>query len=478
MAAQQEIRTIKLPVTGSPYRNTDETELDQVNAAVQDAYVDEAGYTQKRPGLTEWADLGTSKGIDGLYWWDEQSQVIAVSNGQTYRHTDYTGTNTEITGASHTVGNRVSFDTDGTNLFTASGGAINYFGSSGNYTVMADADAPTDVTHLGFIDGYLVACRNNTGTWAFAGPNTPTSWLSIDVATAEAKPDVNMAIHVGLDGIAIFGKTTTEFWVNDGVSPFSRVRGLTLDRGCAAKYSVARDPQGDLWFWLDDRRHISRWDGRSATTQPCPYYKLIDGFSSVSDALADTVKIAGVPFYVLTFPLAGKTFAYNYRDETWAEWGYWNTSTAMYGRFRGNAYCYAKAWNLHLIGDYTNGKIYTMSRSVFQDDGDPIRSFRRTGHVSHGTNKRKRCRMVRIRQKRGLNNSDVNDPQMMVRWRNDNGAWGNEHQISLGQEGQHELISKLRNVGIYRTRQWEFIHSDASDWVLMEAEEDCEVLAS
>jgi len=34
------------------------------------------------------------------------------------------------------------------------------------------------------------------------------------------------------------------------------------------------------------------------------------------------------------------------------------------------------------------------------------------------------------------------------------------------------------STGIYRTRQMELIHSDNSDWVLMEAEEDCEVLSS
>ena len=41
-----------LPCTGDPYRNVDAAELDQISPLVQDAYVDELGYTQKRPGMS------------------------------------------------------------------------------------------------------------------------------------------------------------------------------------------------------------------------------------------------------------------------------------------------------------------------------------------------------------------------------------------------------------------------------------------
>ena len=71
-----------LPFTGDPYANVEEPEMDGVSVSVMDAYVNELGHTVKRPGLAEWSSLGTSAGLDGLYWWDEQGVVLSVSGGR------------------------------------------------------------------------------------------------------------------------------------------------------------------------------------------------------------------------------------------------------------------------------------------------------------------------------------------------------------------------------------------------------------
>src|SRR5690242_20645669 len=94
-----------LPVTGDPYRNVDESELDQISPMVQDGYIDELGYTQKRPGLTSFINFGTTASIDGLFWWDAMRVVIVVSAGRVWKITDPSGTKTELTGATLTAGN-------------------------------------------------------------------------------------------------------------------------------------------------------------------------------------------------------------------------------------------------------------------------------------------------------------------------------------------------------------------------------------
>ena len=111
----------ELPLTGDAYRNVDESQLDQIAPLVQDAYVDELGHTQKRPGLDEFVDLGTSAGVDGLFWWNAQSVAVAVSGGEVWKITDATGTKAQLTGATMTLGTRITFAPNGSTLVLANG---------------------------------------------------------------------------------------------------------------------------------------------------------------------------------------------------------------------------------------------------------------------------------------------------------------------------------------------------------------------
>jgi hypothetical protein len=56
-----------LPLTGDPYANVEEVELDGVSAHIQDASVNELGHTVKRPGLEEWelAELDPGWPVEG-----------------------------------------------------------------------------------------------------------------------------------------------------------------------------------------------------------------------------------------------------------------------------------------------------------------------------------------------------------------------------------------------------------------------------
>lgn len=459
---------LDLPINGDPYRNVDEGELDTLTPYVQDAYIDELGYTQKRPGLEEFIDFGTSASLDGVFWWDAQNVAIVVTNGRVWKITDATGTKTELTGATLAVGTRVTFAPNGSTLVMANGGQMVHTDLS-TLTTMADGDAPTTVSHVAFLDGYTLA--NETGSQRFwrSDLNAPTAWGASSQSQAIGAPDNLLGLVVGWREILLVGSDSVEVWFNDGVSPFSRLSNGLVQRGCSAIYTVQQ--VGNHWMWLDDRRKFVRLDNRTPTVVSFPFNRELQSFLSVNDAVSDVMEIGGFPLYVVSFPSAGRTFVYNYQKDSWSDWGYWNTGTASYDRFRGNCYAFARPWNLHLVGDRNNGKLYKASRSLFDDDGDAIRTIRRTGFVSHGTTRRKFSRELHIRCKRGVATASVSDPQMFVRWRNDGGAWGNEHWVSLGQTGQYEYIARLRQLGSYRVRQWEFGHSDSTDFILINAKE-------
>lgn len=459
----------KVPIVGQPYENVEEVELDGLNATVVDGYVNELDHIVKRPGLTEWIDLGTSLPVDGLYWWDEQNCVIVVSNQRVWKITDALGAISELTGSTALLpGGRVSFATDGTILIMANGGRMVHTDLTA-LTTMADAQAPTAVTHVAFLDQYILAMGVLDINFSAVGDYS--SWAAADYFTAEGSPDANLAMMEGFRELILLGRSSVEFFVNDGVTPFSRLSGASQPYGCSAPQSLCR--VGSTWIWLDHERRVVVMQGRQVMPVSNPYERVIQRYTNVDDAVAYTISVDGYPLYVLNFPTAKQTLVYNYQTQKWSKWGYWNTTTGTYERFRGQSYCYARKWNIHLVGDWQNGKIYKMDRSTFTDNSNPIRTLVRTGHTSHGTETSKRSNTLRVRLKRGLGNANVADPQLMMRRRVNNTAqWENERWVSLGQAGQHELHAEWRRNGIYKTVQYEFVHSDNSDFVLVGAEED------
>lgn len=453
--------------------NVDETALpDTVGARLIDGYVDVvdgAKVLRKRPGAELFCDLGVSAPIDGLYWWDANNVALAICNGSTYKITSRDGDNEDVTGDALTVLGPTTFDTDGSSVIMASGGKMITYDNSDPTAFIADEHAPTAVSHVAFLDGYILCNDLDTGTFYWSDLNDMTAWTATSFANAEAKPDVLVALKIAYREITLFGKDSIEIWYNDGVTPFSRIEGAYVERGCIAPNSI-KNASG-VWIWLDNERRVSMLEGRQLRIVSGPYDAVMRDIASASDAYANLISLGNHAFYILTFPTANLSFVYDLSTGLWAEWGVWNSATGAYDQWWGKSYCYAKRWQYHLVGDRETGKIYKMRTDLFQDAGDEVRSLFRTAHVSHGTLDYKFSRELLIRCKRGLGSVAGSEPVIMVRWRDDNGPWKMERQVSLGKIGERELFKRLRCAGRYRTRQWEIAHTDNSDFVLSELQE-------
>lgn len=472
---------VPLPINGPVYKNIDPVSLSKTSEILIDGYVNEAENSVKRPGLLEHADLDTVHGVDGVYWWENLGIFIAVSGGSIFKVSQL-GAVTDITGDGLTVGTRVSFATDGTNLIMANGGRMIHTDGTANTAFIADGDAPTAVTHVAFIDGYILANVSGTGRFQWSNLNNALTWDALDFATAEGAPDDLVALHVGWREIMLFGSESVETWFNDGVTPFIRYGQGYSEGGCAAPHTIGLVDNN--WLYMDYKRHIVMLQGRTPKILSTPFDKLIQDMTTVSDATADVIRIEGTAFYVLHFPTENVTIAYNYKDNNWTQWGYWNTITAEHDRWLGNCHEYVSNWNLHLVGSRNSSKIYKMSSSYLDDDGDDIRMLRRTGHIDHDTSQRKRSKEITLRIKRGhgktdnLDPNDVNSiPHFSMRWRSDGKSnWSNERIMSLQRVGDTDFIARLLGLGIYRTRQYEIIMSDKTPFVLVKGEEEIQVL--
>lgn len=466
------------PLIEQPFENVEDVQVDQWGSTIMDflpVVVEGKIQLVKRPGLTEWINLGTGLPIDGLYWWDRKNCAVAVSGGRVWKILDSVGTRVELTGSSELrSASLVKFATDGNRLVMANGGRMVHTELT-TLTTMADAQAPTNVSHVAEIDGYLLANVGGTGQIQFSSFDDFLSWIALDFVTAESKPDDVVAIGEAYRELIAVGRETVEFFQNDGVSPFSRITGSAQPFGTEAPHSLAN--VGGIWMWLSDKRELVMMQGRAVTPVSSPFDKIIQEFAAVNDAVGYTTMIGGHAIYLLNFPTAGQTLAFNHKTKVWHKWGYWDTERARYGRFRGQTYTYARAWNAHLVGDYSNGIIYKASRSTYTDNGNPIRSLVRTGHISHGTMGSKRSNLIRLKAKRGLANDACPDPQISMRRRvNNGGKWTNERWKSLGKTGDHINHLDWRRNGMYQTQQLEFVHSDPTDCILIGGQEDVEYL--
>jgi len=471
--------TVKLPIFEATMKGVDGIELTDENFSLIDGYRTLNGGTVNRPGSKAKfvASSASGFGFDGMFYWAEKDCVIAVGGGEVYQLTYVSDTPviTSRTGGTPLLGQNTptSIAVDGTNYYAANGGSIVYGTPTGAAAYLTDPDAPTGVTHLDYIDGYILAINPSTNRFYWSDVNAGTSWNSLSFASAAGSPDLVCSLKVLNREVYLFGQRSIEIWENDGSTPFARIPGGFIQSGCSAPYAVLQDENS--LYWIDENRRLVRFAGKSVERLSTKFDKELQGLSSVADGVAMKVQIDGYVFFIFTFKKANRTLVFNQTTEDWCEFGQWIYANAAYERWVGNCYCYAEKWGLHLIGRKDTLTISELSRDYPTDDSSTIRLARVTGHIDHGTSKIKQCNEVRFRAKRGQGLS-TRTPTLMIRYKIDNTNWSNIKEFSLGNIGEYNLVLRDLRRNQYRTKQYEFAATDAVDVVFSQAEEDIEVL--
>lgn len=469
--------TVKVPIFSPVQKGVDGIELSDENFSLIDGYRTIGGGTTKRPGSKAKfiASAALGVGVDGLFYWAEKDVVMLCGGGDIYQLTYVSNTPVVIKLTSTPLlvqGAPVSMAVDGTNFYAANGGKIVYTPVSGTPAYIADLDAPTTVSQIAFLDGYIMAIdASNKFYWSDV--NAGTSWNALSFATAAGSPDLISAFRVFNREIYLFGQRSIEVWENDGTTPFSRIPGGFIQSGCSAPSAVIEDENS--LYWLDENRRLVRFAGKSVERLSTRFDRELQGLSKVSDAVAQKIQIDGYVFFVFSFPFDNRTLVYNQTVDDWGEWGKWNLTDAKYDRWIGSTYVYAERWGLHIIGRRDSLIASEFNKSYADDDGDTIRVARTTGHIDNGTSQTKQCNEMRFRAKRGAGLAD-RTPKLMLRYKLDNHQWSNIREFSLGDIGDYEFTLRDLRRHQYRTKQYEFTATDAVNIVFSNAEEDIEVL--
>ena len=125
-----------------------------------------------------------------------------------------------------------------------------------------------------------------------------------------------------------------------------------------------------------------------------------------------------------------------------------------------------------IVGDYQNGKLYSLDHDVYTDDGNVIRRMRRCPHLVSDFNRIFHSSLqIQFQPGVGLDgNVQGADPQAMLRWSNDGGStWSTEHWVSIGKIGKYKNRAIWRRLGQARDRIYEVVITDPVKAVIVSA---------
>lgn len=473
------MQTLPIPLFTKSYKGVDQSVLTDDAAVQYNGYIDSLGGLNIRPGeVLAFSNVSRS---DGMYMWPDKNLIVCVEDrsvylrsviGETLSHAFSGGTVT------FSLGNPVIFCNDNNYVFMAGGGRINYVDHLGSVTELADAQAPTNVSHVDFLDGYILAINGDNRFYWSDNPTT-TDWSALNFASAEANPDTTQALYVVQRQIYLLGAITTEIWENDGSSPFSRIPGGLIQVGCIAKYSGIK--RENSLIWLDHKRRFVEFTGTDIKILSSRYDREIANFVNVSDCIGGLINKDGQEFCIFQFPLERRTLVYNPAADDWCEWGSWNVNSLTWTPYDFRNSVYDINSGKTFIGKANANAVACLNSNstvdvVSTNLTEPFKFLRRTGHIDHGTSKKKRLEILRFRAKRGALQQGTN-PVLMFRYRNNGSSqWSNIEEIDLGSIGETEHHIKLRRLGVYESRQFEISATDNIGIVLSNAEAEITVL--
>lgn len=431
------------------------------------------------PGKVLFTNVGTG-GIRGMFRFDAARSIVVSGTSVILLRAD--GTSVPL-GTCTAGSTPVSMASNGSKVVLVMGGA----GSKGYIIdpVALTFNEITDPDYLGadkvdFLDGRFVFNVSGTGKFQYT-PLYSTDFNALDFATAEGFPDNLISLIVDHRELWLFGETTTEvfYTVSDVDNPIQRIQGSFIETGIGAAHSVAKVDNTIVWMGADDRGDCVVYKANGYTPLRISDHALeyqinqINEVHGVSDAVAYSYQQEGHTFYVLNFPAANKTFAYDASTGLWCDREWYDEDTGTGNRDRGQ--CHMKFAGKNLIGDWETGNIYYLSLDDFTDNGGLIRRIRRAPHLGDPNMRNVIYDWLRVDMEVGVGlsvapGSSGHNPMAVLRVSDDGGkTFEFEQSEPIGKLGETKTFVQFSGLGASKDRVFEFVVTDKVKVVLLGA---------
>jgi hypothetical protein len=387
------------------------------------------------PGTTLFTSLGNST-VRG--WWVAGNGVWYAVAGATLYSISTLGVATSL-GTLSTNSGYVSMTDNGTQLIIVDGTAgyiWNY--NTNTFSTISSGGFPNGATSVGFLTGFFMVEKPNTGQYYISNSYDGTTWPST-FATAESNPDALVAISVDHGLMILWGSNSIEFWQNVGTigNPFAPLQGASQQWGLAAKFSraVFSNSIAFLAQNLQGQIQVMTLQGFTPTRiSDHDVENIINGFSVVADAIAFSYMLDGHSMYQITFPTAGRSFLYDGSTNIWSEV---QTGLSPVARHIANLGITYNGDNY--VSDYSNGNIYLLDPTNYTDNGTAIKRLIQTRHINESGNVLSIDEVfLDMETGVGLQLGQGSNPQVVMQVSKDGGrTWGAERWTSFGMVGQY-----------------------------------------
>lgn len=423
------------------------------------------------PGFTEFASVAKAPGR-GIF--TQNGRVFAVVSDTLYEVSS-AGVMTALGTVAHTDTNPVTMAANG-----AQGDEVFLSASGLGYILTLSTNVLTNPlasgsNFAGMLDGYFLSLNTTTSALRISDLLDGTTWSVTQVANRSAAPDLWKSMLVAERDIWLFGEDTSERWYNSGQSPYPFTLNPVgpISYGILAAHSAANIGGTVLWLsqTANGRGRVLLADGgtpRRISTHALEF--AFTGYSTLSDAIGETYEDEGHQFYLLTFPTAGVTWAYDLTTDTWCQRGTWQTSTNSYDPW---APCFhVFAFGKHLMLSRTTGQIWEMSQSVLTDTtGLAVRRVRRGPAIRAERNRPIFFQYFELIVEPGLATAP-HDPQITLYSSNNGKTWTSHGDRSAGEQGEYgQSVIWQRQGSTKYIRQWEAVMSGTTPYRLL----DCNV---
>lgn len=390
----------------------DDAEAQQGSVEIVNGFVDTsygAPAIKMRPGLTLLHDMGRNARVD-TYWWEAKRILIIVCARKVYAKTSATAEPVEITPLTSThapdFGAKTMFAADEYGVTMTTGRYLIWWGgdTSQRSTRITDANAPIAISSIAYLKGYMIASIPNTQTfqWAFySGTDDrtqPPPWNPLSIS-ASASPDDIICMAAGWEELFILGRESAQshYASGDATIPFPALNGSVAETGTINANTLQK--LGNAWIYFTPNYQVVRVEGRTPVVVSQVIDRKLRDLQYFSEAEAF---VLFERFYVLTFRRDGQTFVYDLNTGLWYQWGTWDDEVIKYREFKGLSATHAKSWGLQIIGG-ADGKVYSASYDVGNDNSELIRFMVRSAHIDHGTGHRKFANTLQMRLRVGDN---------------------------------------------------------------------------
>lgn len=409
------------------------------------------------PGLSRFASLGAE--IRALY---ETNGRLFAAAGSTLYELDRAAASTAY-GTLVTSTGPVDMAANTTQLIIVDGG----YGYTKTLTSGSAARITSSAFYgsnrVGFIDGYALFNRPDTGQFYATAINDAQSLDANDYATAEASPDNLISLLVDHREVWLFGRDTTEIWVdnpNGADFPFERMQSAFIEVGCIAPFSAQKIDETVIWL----SKEGVVWMAQGYRPKPISdefVCKKLQALTDLSGARAFTLRIDDHPMYAFNVDGLDTTLVYDIATQKWHEWA--ELVDGEYTPHR--ATCYAFAFGKHLVGD-ADGNVYQLDPEANDNDGDVLvrdRIFyqpqQKQGWEFYSA--------LEIEADTGKGKPDGTAPSIQMRYSNDKGATFTDFRtVSMGAIGERfaRAVFGRSNLGRARggRRVWHIRFTDDS----------------